>query len=177
MNKQELAALLEVISFFFVGLDLYGKERLGKMQNNILELSDKIYERLSNAENFDWTHQRGSKFMKVIYLFAGTIELGGIVFLLIKIDYSELNFEWSQFHVYLFTAVLLAAVAFLFFGFIMFPILIALVVILVALIVSIRMVNLFLKFLIWAFKFYQIEGVFLFIGTILFIVSKYFQLY
>lgn len=177
MNKQELAALLEVISFFFVGLDLYGKERLGKMQNNILELSDRIYERLSNAENFDWTHQRGSKFMKIIYLITGAIELGVAIFILIKIDYSALSFEWTRVHVYLFISILVMAAAFLFFGFIMFPILLAIIAILIITILSIRTVNLFLRFLSWAFKFYQIEGVFLFIGTILFIVSKYIQLY
>ena len=75
MNKQELAALLEVISFFFVGLDLYGKERLGKMQTNILELSDKIYNRLTNVQNFEWNKQRSSKFMKVVYWITGFIEL------------------------------------------------------------------------------------------------------
>jgi hypothetical protein len=177
MNKQEIAALLEVISFFFVGLDLYGKERLGKMQNNILELSDRIYNRLLNAENFDWSQQRGSKFMKVIYIVAGSIELIGLLFILININYSELSFKITDLPRYLGLSLLFVALAFLTFGFIMFPILISIVAILVFMIVAIRTVNLLLRVLIWAFKFYQIEGVFLFIGTILFIISKYYQLY
>jgi hypothetical protein len=179
MNKQEIAALLEVISFFFVGLDLYGKERLGKMQANILELSDKLYTRLTNANDFEWNKQRRSRFMKTVYLITGAVEVGCIIYNLIESGnpFKDFSFQFSQILWYLLWSILIAAGLFLTFGFIMLPILLGIVAIIVLIIIAIQIVNIFLRILIWAFRFYRIEGVFLFIGTLLFIVSKYWQLY
>jgi len=163
MNKQELAALLEVISFFFVGLDLYGKERLGKMQTNILELSDKIYNRLTNVQNFEWNKQRSSSFMKVVYAISGIASLVQSIVTFLDDGHRSIGF-------------LIFMLPFSF-GAYLFTVLLVIVFIMGVAILLIRLVNLILRFLIWAFKFYQIEGVFLFIGTILFMVSKYIQLY
>ncbi len=177
MNNQQVAALLEIISFFFVGLDLYGKERLTKMQEGILNLSNSLYSKITNAENFEWNKNRNSKFLRVVYVASGLIEVVWVTVNIGQLLPSEKELGDAHWTLYVFIGFFSLIAIVIFFGVIMGAILVSTLLIVAVTIVSARLLNYFLRLIIWAFRLYKIEGVFLFIGTILFIVSKYVQLF
>lgn len=172
MNKQEISTLLEICSFFFVGIDLYGKERMTKMQETFLGFSERIYQHLLSIKNFEWSKHRRSKFMISVYILTGVIEVSYYIIITSKQDFYEF---FSEFNFWAIVIIPISAGSM--FCLFLLPVLFSIIIILFAAISMVEVVNFILRGMIWAFRFYQIEGVFLFIGTLMFLLSKYWQLY
>src|SRR5690348_15833525 len=68
MNNEKAAALLEIVSFFFVGIDFYGSDRLRKAQDRLIRSSECLRDRINSMQNFEWKKSRANRFMLVIYL-------------------------------------------------------------------------------------------------------------
>ena len=170
MTKQELSVLLETISFFFVGIDLYGRDRLQRMQESILEFTEKLKTKITQFSDFQWSKNRRSKFMVTVYIVAGLIVMG----FLAKVYFLDRDplFEHSIGDV-----IRVAAIALILYIGVLLGLLVAAVVLLFLIIGLTAFINLLIRGMIWTFQFYEIEGLFLFIGTVLFLWSKYFQLY
>jgi hypothetical protein len=169
MSNEQIAALLEVVSFFFVGIDLYGPERLGKAQNRLLIASEYLHDKINHLQGFEWRKQRRNKFMLIVY----TINIGLTAYWL----ESGLGFI-SEIKTASIGEIIGGTFLFVFgYGFALMLFLMAIVFSMGLLNVLISVINYCVKALVKILKSYQMEGVFLFIGTTLFLISKYVQFY
>lgn len=70
MSRPEFAALIEVLSFMFVTIDLYGKNRLEKTNNNLVERLDRIQKSLDSLTGITWRKAAIHPVMVFIYSLA-----------------------------------------------------------------------------------------------------------
>lgn len=158
MTKIELSALLEVLSFMFVTIDLYGKQRIEKTNTRLILILDKINQSLNSFNNLSWSNSRTQKMMRALYVLSGALSLLWYWYL----QYSaEDNETFSPFFL------IILAPASLFF------ILMFIVLVLVSILVSTWILKSTSSILVNALRIVNFEGLLLMLGSIMFFVSKY----
>ncbi|HMG90125.1 MAG TPA: hypothetical protein VK589_08690 [Chryseolinea sp.] len=75
MSNQQWSVLLETVSFFFVAIDLYGRERLERTHNNLMTSGEKLSSAINKLQGQKWNADRNKLFLWVLYSIAGVIAL------------------------------------------------------------------------------------------------------
>jgi len=223
MSNQQISIILETISFFFVGLDLYGRERLAKVHSNILLTSEKTIQLIDFIRESGWSSKKSMALMNIAYSLTAFLAAFGfsnfvytaglkdwnfntvisswISFFLAAITFANWKLEISsKISVYLIGVLLISCAITLFLvpnkgpyfvfdiaGFLLI-ITFSLGFILLGILISVSILLFAFLFLLWILKnaFYlfkrvlditKFEGLLLIIGTLLFIFSKYLQLF
>lgn len=164
MSPSEISIWFEIISFFFVTIDLYGEKRLKNLDNKITEISQKF-----DREN----HYTGGCLFDILYatlcLYLLYLPLGLIVFFTNKIE----NF-FIQIFVYFACIGLLGLLGLVAFKW--YFIATAEFVIFI-LTVLFRIVGFIVKMLLMLFEKFKLKGILLVLGAVLFLISKAIALY
>lgn len=154
MTVDTWSIYLEIISFFLVSIDLYGKERLSKTSDRLLTISEKLDKLIDKIRSFRWT----DKSNRILLWTISFLSIGMSVYLVS----TEFDDNWAYLLMLMLVFVLLFFLAFTFSAII----LIGLSVFLTWLIKG------FIRGLVSSLVAINFDGLLLIVGAILFVVSK-----
>ena len=157
MNVHRISILLEVISFFLVTLDLFGKERLGMLYRRIITNLNRIRQ----VEFERWSH----KWLLSPFIFFGAILMTAS---LVYIIYNFLPLFVAQFPHSMPFLIGCLIVVIAIYAYIKLLVLIYVRLLYYILLLASVILNLLTRL----FNRYKLEGLMLTIGTILFIIGK-----
>lgn len=157
MNNQEISSLMEIFSFFFVTLDLYGKDRLNKTNQKLIGSTDWINEKIDSFRESKWSSGKNRYILYVLYVFAFVFTL--VIFI---IDPQESVFSTLFFFVITYVFVLLG-------------VLLASAVIIALMLAISWLLKQSIMHMIRLLSFLNFEGLLLGFGSMLFLVSKYLE--
>jgi hypothetical protein len=171
MTNQQLSILFETISFFFVAIDLYGRDRLERTHDRLLIILDKITSIIEYIRDFDWSKSRSSKLMMFTYVLSGVGTMY-LFFVQFPIGWDDLSFGK--------VLTMILPVIFLFgfaFGIILVGLLLAMSLLIFSSLAMAWIIKIIFYGLSQLLRTINFEGLLLVIGSMMFVISKFLQLF
>lgn len=166
MSQSQVAIVLEVLSFVFVTIDLYGKRRLLNTQEKLLSFSDSFLKQINQVSQHGWNKGKSRKLMRIIYiisLFTGM--LGPYFYVKDALSSPYTEFEWMWVFLTMGIGYVISLLV------ILFGILILLILFLFFMWIG----RSILQATIWILKLINFEGLLIIVGTLLFFLGKYLE--
>jgi len=173
MTNQHWSVLLETVSFFFVAIDLYGRERLERTQVKILSANVKLSSIIVKMQTRKWNDRGNRVFLRVIYFMTGIVAVAFYFTSSLPSDAFPGGFTVENATGYIFgTAIFL----FSFYCMILLGILLASALFLFLVLCVLWLSKLLFSALNHLFRLTNFEGLLLITGSLMFLISKYLQL-
>ena len=174
MSNQEISIVLEVISFFLVAIDLYGRARLERTYKFLIQLLDKSSGIVNRIRNLEWEKEKEERIKKKVYkVFILIVVLTFLIYPFIFIHDTSLNPDMPGRWFFVIFASFLAST------FTAMSIIAIVIALILAIVVGFLVLTWVIRSIVYVFisilSMTKMEGLLLITGSLIFIVSKYYE--